>query len=56
MGVICQKLPTIAKGLAYADKWTKVFELAEQGIPQKKIAIQLGISDRTVRNYLKSGK
>jgi hypothetical protein len=50
------KLGGIAKGKAYNDKKNRALELRRQGFKQHQMALELGVSDRTIRNWLKSGK
>lgn len=40
------------KGLAYASKRSKALLLRQTGISTKEISQQLGVSDRTIRNWL----
>jgi predicted transcriptional regulator len=50
------KLGGIAKGKAYNYKKNRALELRRQGFKQHQMALELGVSDRTIRNWLKSGK
>lgn len=45
-----------AKGRAYQDKREQAEQLREQGLKQREIAEKLGVSERTLRNWQKSGK
>lgn len=45
-----------AKGKAYQGKREQMKHLQEQGLKQREIAAKLGVSERTLRNWQKSGK
>lgn len=47
------RLGGIAKGLANKEKRDLALLLVTQGVTQKEISIKLGVSDRTIRNWLK---
>lgn len=45
-----------AKGAAYEEKRTSAQRMRAQGMTQKEIAQQIGATERSVRNWLKTGK
>lgn len=45
-----------AKGRAYQGKREQAIQLQEQGLKQREVAEKLGVSERTLRNWQKSGK
>lgn len=51
------KASGVARLALSADKREQAIELSREGMKQKEIAVMLGVSDRTIRNWLsvKSG-
>lgn len=43
----------IARSAKYSDKRSKAINLKDLNLTTKEIALELGVSDRTIRNWLK---